>query len=1377
MATTGPTSPSYSSGERIPLELEGFEDVTLLQENPLQPGRMRWWKGLKSVWSIPKRFVDRRRGFARLDTTEPPERDPDVRWCPEETAGFFSRIFFIYANSLMERGFRKHLHMEDLWDLAKTDEAQPLVDRFHRKLEGTREPIKAPQGSLLRAMLRSHGARFLLAGIIKFFHDILQFMGPFILQQLLKHLEDENGSGQSHMLMGSLLALAMFASQVLQTILVNQYFHILFRMTLHLKCQLVQTVYRKSLRITASVKSDRGIGTIVNLQSNDASKLWGMPSYLHVLWSGPFQILTVMGMLVRIIGWLPAFAGLMVTVALIPMNAFAGKFIAKYRKEKMLRTDSRVKLTTEIITGIKAIKLYAWEKPYSKTINELRDAELTQIKKTGILAAFNRMVFFSGPILIALAGFGTFTAMGGKLTASVAFPALALFQLLRFPVMMFPNQITNLINGSVALKRLQSFMEADEMDQSPPAPAAPLYSDVSAVSIKDGTFSWGVGEDPVLADVNLEVRSGQLVMVVGEVGSGKTSMLGAILGELYKVTGKVKVAGSIAYTAQDAWIQNSTLRNNILLGKPMDEDLYADVLSSCALLPDLDLLTAGDETEIGEKGVNLSGGQKQRVALARACYSGGDVMLLDDPLSAVDAHVGRHIFTKCISGLLSNKTRILVTHQLQYLPGADVVVVVQKGRITQTGTYAELKEKGVQFDEFKMDSEEKNSSDDASGSEDSGEILNNSRESDGMGFDEDAKKIPLGTSFKNLGERDQAKQLVRTLSGKGKGNLIKAEERAVGQVKKSVYLTYLRFWGPCFLMPGLLMLNSLSEKGFQAMQNWWLSVWSHGHREMEYYMMFYFGMGLFSIVFTLVGAMLLLYGSVNASRRMHNKLLNKVMTLPMSFFDTQPSGRLINRFARDTEALDGEVGGVVSMALSCFVNVSLSVIVVVAVSPEVILPILSLAFLYVRVQRRYLATSREIKRLDSLAMSPIYSHFSESLTGIQTVRAFRKQKDFALKNEALVNSSNTAQWPLLTANRWLSMQLEIMSGSIVFVTALMVTVVSRKRAGLAGLALTSALSFTGMMNWLIRQVTQLEVSMNCVERMVEYDSHESEKAAIIPGKRPPPKWPHEGSINITNLWVRYRPDLDPVLKGVTISIRGKEKIGICGRTGCGKSTLMMSLFRIIEPHSGNVVIDGLDTGKMGLYDLRAHLSLVPQDPIIFSGSVRLNLDPFNNASGDAEIWEALKQAGLEAFIKDLEGGLDAQISEGGGNLSSGQRQLLCMARALLRGSRILILDEATSNVDNTTDSLIQQTIRSAFKDYTILTIAHRLHTIVDYDRILVLDAGEVKEFDTPANLLKDSKSMFSELMEEATRSRGGDVKRTSSAVMLQEKISQVREGA
>ncbi|KAK9823485.1 hypothetical protein WJX72_003089 [[Myrmecia] bisecta] len=1363
--------------------------------------------------------------------------------CPEEHASFLSWLFFAHVTPFVQLGSRKVLQLGDLWDLRSDDATQGACERFERVRETTKDAFKAPQGVLWRALWRTHKTKLLTATCLESTTVVMLIAKPLLLRQLLLLLEGGGSTGKCLM-----LAIVMAVMEVIESISNGHYWYLNNRVMLQVKAALINLLYQKSLRISCAVRSDRSMGAIVNLQSNDASKVWNQVIWLNLMWSCPAQVLANLAILMSIMGWAPALAGLLVTIALTPVMGLFSRKMLKIRKEVIHRTDARMELLTEVILGIKAIKLYAWEALWGAKVTQLRDLEMHEISRAAYLDAINSVLFRGGSIMVSIAAFSTHYALGYSLTPAVAFPALALFDAMTWPVGQFPHLVTEFINTLVALNRIQKFVEEDETEQrellAPAAPGEP------AISIRHGTFAWEVGGAPVLTNVEVEVGAGQLVMVVGEVGAGKSSLLAALLGELQGRNADVVVAGSIAYSAQDPWVQNATLRDNITLGQPLDEARYQAVLSACALLPDLALLPAGDQTEIGEKGINLSGGQKHRVTLARSCYAAADVYLLDDPLSAIDAHVGQHVFAHCICGLLGGTTRVLVTHQLQYLPAADLVVVVSQGRLSDIGTYAQLVERGVEFKQFEM--QEAAALEGAPSSEYAGSPISRRRSSSGysdrplsldiarrgsstarsgnldiaiagvLGRSAQAdssqarlspgspapiqlddisnilrtrsgrteavnKATPLAAKHENLSlihseanghrhgnngianEHDkQLKQPAAAASGKpalDTGQLIEVEERAEGSVAAHVYRSYLAAWGPYYALPALYLGLTGLQQACTIGQSWWLSVWSNATTAAEratgaaldgrFYLTVFLSLGVVALVMQAARSLVLVVGTIAAARRLHERLLAKVLRLPMSFFDSQPTGRLLNRFARDTEAIDVQLSEFINSAIYCIVNVLGSLLVMAVVSPLVIIFALPLIYVYDRTRRLYATTAREVKRLDSLAKSPIFSSFGETLQGLVTVRAFRRQGAMAANNMDLITVSNRAQWAIPLVNRWMAMRMEMIGIAVVFLVTVSASVVLRRSAGLAGLAISAGMNVTFLCQWLVRQVTELEVQMNSVERVVAYTTQfDAEADAILPDRRPPPEWPQQGTVKVEQLVVRYRPDLEPVIRGISFEVRAREKVGVAGRTGCGKSTLMMALFRIVEPCGGRIVIDGIDVGSIGLHDLRSKLALVPQDPVIFSGTVRSNLDPFDRAGSDAAIWAALHKAGMAETLQGLEGGLDAPISEGGNNLSTGQRQLLCMARALLRNARILVLDEATASVDNTTDAMVQQTVRTAFKDCTVLTIAHRLHTIVDSDRILVLDAGRICEFDTPKRLLKNPASVFAKLVQDSSKQHG-----------------------
>lgn len=772
--------------------------------------------------------------------------------------------------------------------------------------------------------------------------------------------------------------------------------------------------------------------------------------------------------------------------------------------------------------------------------------------------------------------------------------------------------------------------------------------------------------------------------------------------------------------AQQAWIQNGSLQQNILFGKPYDEARYNEVIRACELTQDLSMLPDGDKTEIGEKGINLSGGQKQRVSLARAVYQNADIYLLDDALSAVDAHVGKNIVQNCLLGLLANKTRILVTHQLQFLRSADYVLVLTEGAITEQGTPEDLMKGGKEFqrlmethvkEEQPKEKKEKPKMEAQSGTLSSSPVVG------GMKQKEAPKK------------------------------LITSEERQTGHIRASIYKAYIIACGGFLICAGVILIY-LIENGARVSNDVWLSYWSSDPtlHSIHFYLVVFSVLGLSASVLVFFRSLSLLKAGLIATKVMHEQVLEKVIYSPTSFYDTTPIGRILNRFTKDTYTLDDSLPRTLGQFLNMLFN-SASVLVVIGyVTPIFLTAFLPLSYFYRLIQKYYLESSRELKRLESITKSPIFAQFSETLNGLTTIRSFKSENLFIESNNAKVDLNASAYYVLISSNRWLGMRLEFVGTSVVGLASFF-AVIERNSlgAGLAGLSISYALQTTGILNWLVRAFTEVETQMVSMERMMQYTIIESEAPPIIPDNRPPPFWPSQGIIVFQNVKLRYRQNLDLVLKGISFSTLPKEKIGVVGRTGAGKSSLMLAIYRMIELTEGSILIDDIDISKIGLRDLRSKLSIIPQDPTLFTGTIRSNLDPFEEYT-DSELWASLGAVHMKRTIEELPDKLESAVSEGGENLSVGQRQLLCLARALIRKSSILIMDEATAAVDFETDSLIQKTIREEFGNVTVLTIAHRINTIMDYNRVLVLDQGLIAEYDSPANLLKNPQGIFYSLV-------------------------------
>ncbi|XRA96345.1 ABC transporter isoform A [Pycnococcus provasolii] len=1370
-----------------------------------------------------------------------------VELSPEELASVASRWTFSWVNPLVALGATKALQHDDLWPTTMQDEPNEKATYFSRRLARRTANGKC---ALFWAIWDTYKAPFVRAGLYKFGHDCLQFLSPVILRYFLLHIEAADTSGghdSSHgIAKGVGLAVALYTVNQLQTLTVNQYFHILFRLQLHLKTGLIAAVFAKASRLTGGVVRRLGVGTIINYQSNDTSKIYELPPYAHVVWSGPFQIITSLGYLIYVVGFVPAFAGVLAMFVLMPVSKRLVEKMQSVRKELLRQTDARVKLCTESIGGVKTIKLYSWEVPYLRRIRELRALEIAEARRSVIYNSIMTFLFVVNPILVAVTTFTAFACMGKTLTPSVAFTALSLFNNLRFPLMMFPRQIAQIIQANVSVGRLARFFVEEEKAGGTDAQSnEELEKQITSADPTNevgvvGTFKWSsksnwikeqerkreeaanakatkakpsivqrmrslrdklrlgtsrgggimdmVDEDEgtsialpedevaddrfaLVFDEPLAFKRGSLTVVIGEVGSGKTTLLASLLGELHdchdelaaSLRGRLHLKGRIAYTAQDPWIQNATVRDNILCGREYNADRYNRVIEACSLSADLQALPAGEMTEIGEKGVNLSGGQKHRVALARACYLDGDVVMLDDPLSAVDAHVGKHLFEQCICTFLAGKTRILVTHQLQFTSAADTIVVMRGGRVFARGTFDELKD----VDEIRRWLEESHGGVNADDGGDDAEVAITADESNAAAPAPAPEKLAIFDRSVNAAVKDKSAEKGQATAEQGakstatEGRLVQKEERAEGSVDSGIYMRYIRAFG-AFIPPALLLLYTCVQ-AFSIGKDYWLAVWSSSvdrQSSFGYYLGVYAGISIVFCVTRFMQSLAMVYGSLRAAAVLHDNLLTTVFHLPMKFFDTQPTGRLINRFTKDTESIDLALPASMQGYLFCVTTAVFQIAIVMIITPAAIVAIAPIAYWYRIVQNAYISSSREIKRLDSIARSPIFNHFGETVAGLSTIRAFGLERQFIHGAVDKLAYSNRASFAFPCLNRWLSVRIESMGNAIVLAAALGIATLHRDLvAGLAGLVLSNSVAITGLLSWMVRQSGEVENEMNSVERVTAYDEVEPEAPWIIAEHRPPYNWPQRGSISVERLCVQYRPDLPLVLRDVTFHVAGGEDVGICGRTGCGKSTLVLALFRITEPLSGSIRIDGIDTGAIGLRDLRKNLSFVPQDPVLFSGTIRSNLDPFDEFASH-KLLEALEEVGMKEQVTNL-GGLDFEVKEQGANLSTGQRQLLCLSRALLRAKKVLVMDEATSNIDHNTDALIQNTIRTRFAEATTLTIAHRLHTISDGDKILVLEKGEVLEFDSPEKLLGNSAGAFARMMAAARR-----MKNSSSANLL-----------
>ncbi|XP_008553086.1 multidrug resistance-associated protein 1 isoform X1 [Microplitis demolitor] len=1339
-------------------------------------------------------LVDAEPKFSRYGQVERP--------CPEQAASYPSRILFAWFDGLAWKGFKKPLTTSDLWSMNPEDTAAEIVPKFNKYWtrnmqkcdnQSTKASFRKASGqvdfdstrkrkvaSVIIPLYKIFGPTLLFGALLKLSQDIMTFISPLVLGLLINFV-----SGKEEMWKGYFYSVLLLLTAISQTLVLSQYFNRMFIVGMRMRTALVAAIYRKALRMSNAARKESTVGEIVNLMSVDAQRFMDLMPYINMIWSAPLQIGVALYFLW---GELNAavFAGLAVMIVLIPINAFIANKVKTLQIKQMKSKDERVKLMNEVLNGIKVLKLYAWEPSFEQQILKIRSKEIKVLKEAAYLNAGTSFIWSCAPFLVSFVSFATYVYIDptNVLDSKKAFVSLSLFNILRFPLSMLPMVISNFVQAMVSIKRINAYMNGEELD---PNNVQHDQSELHPLIIENGSFTWDseTPDRPTLKNINLQVQQGQLVAVVGTVGSGKSSLISAFLGEMERISGRVNTKGSIAYVAQQAWIQNATLQDNILFGKPMDKALYAKVIDACALGLDIKMLPAGDQTEIGEKGINLSGGQKQRVALARAVYTDCDIYFLDDPLSAVDSHVGKHIFENVVgpSGLLKKKTRVLVTHGITYLPEVDNIIVLKDGEITESGTYKQLMEKRGAFADFLIQhlqeikpedvpetelTEIKQQLESTIGPEELQQKLTKARSRLSITHSEsgsiDQKSLTGSLHRQQSVDSQKSVNIMRSssikdnsLTVKAGEKIIEAEKTETGSVKLRVYAHYLKSIG-WFLSISTIIMNAIFQ-AFSIGSNIWISDWSNDKTVVVNgtvddskkltYVSVYGGLGLGQGILSILISVNLAIGSVRACVKMFQQLLMQVLRNPMSFFDSTPAGRLLNRFGKDTDVVDNIIPINLRSWLNCFFSVIATLVVISYSTPIFISVIVPIGVIYYFIQRFYVATSRQLKRLESVSRSPIYSHFGESITGAQTIRAFNVQERFIYESERRVDFNQMCYYPGIISNRWLAVRLEMLGNMIIFFAAIF-SVLGRDSLspGLVGLSISYALQITQTLNWLVRMTSDVETNIVAVERIKEYGETPQEAAWEILSTAPPKDWPSEGRVEFRDYKVRYREGLDLVLNGISFAVNGGEKIGIVGRTGAGKSSLTLSLFRIIEAAAGKIFIDGIDISKLGLHALRSRLTIIPQDPVLFSGTLRLNLDPFDSHT-DEQIWQALEHAHLKAFAKTLPNGLMYSVSEGGDNLSVGQRQLICLARALLRKTKILILDEATAAVDLETDDLIQQTIKEEFKDSTVLTIAHRLNTIVDSDRVIVLDKGVITEFDKPEVLMQTPTSAFHSMAKDA----------------------------
>ncbi|KAL8138894.1 hypothetical protein V2J09_004895 [Rumex salicifolius] len=1207
--------------------------------------------------------------------------DDDVNSTPLGRAGLLNKLTFWWLNPLMIKGKKKPLDDDDIPRLRKQDRAQTCYTEFMELHLQKNNPV-------LSTLLKWQWKQIMVAGILAFFKVLATSTGPIFIKLFIYVAEGEGRLKH----MGYALTAGLLITKCVQSFCERQYCFIMRLVGIQVRSMFCAAIYNKQLKLLPS--SNFNSGKIVSLVSIDACRLGEFSYSLHQIWTTPLQLCLSLLIVYSCVG-LAFLAAVFVIVLVVLVNSPLAKLQAKYQRKFMKEQDKMVQFISASLSTMKVLKLYAWEMHFKKVVEDVRKEEYKWLKAVQIQKGYNSMI--------------------------LSFMFLASVRLLNEPIRSIPDVVGAFIDAKVALSIILRFLDAPELKNARKFTGRNQGFEMKTVSIKAKGISWDdCCQKPNLRNIDIVCSVGEKVAVCGEVGAGKSTLLATILGEVPYVDGQVEVNGKIAYVSQTAWIQSETIQENILFGSVMDSVRYQDTLAKCCLLKDLEMLPFGDLTVIGERGVNLSGGQKQRVQLARALYQNADIYLLDDPFSAVDAHTATSLFNGYVMQALAGKTVFLVTHQVDFLPAFNSILLISEDEVLRAGTYHELL---ASSEEFKALVYAHNSIASKNIEDDEISTTKNS--------ESEIQSVTM-TEQNSLGEQ-----------------LIKKETKESGDSGLKPYLQFMKH-GNGFLYVALSTIVFLLFMVGQFLQSYWLAANLENSNTSESKLIAVYAItGCLLFVFVFFRGIFILLLALGASKSIFSSLIMSLFRAPMSFYDSTPLGRILSRVSYDLNVIDLDLSLRLVTTIGGLIYTYSNIGILTILAWEVIFLIIPMIFLIIFLQRYYYSSAKELMRINGTTKSALASYVAETSVGVVTIRAFGEEKKFCARNLDLIDKNATPFFHNFAANEWFIQRLDITCAVLLSAATLFMIVFpdSKSKAGYIGLALSYGISLDLNLMFTTQSQSKLSNMMVSVERLEQYMNIPIEAPQVIEQNRPSITWPDKGKVEICNLKVRYQPNSPLILLGISCVFEGGYEIGIVGRTGSGKTTLINTLFRLVEPAEGKIIIDGLDISSIGLHDLRSHFGVIPQEATLFGGSVRYNLDPLSEHS-DQDIWEVLEKCQLKEAIQEKSEGLSSLVVEDGSNWSMGQRQLFCLGRALLKRRKILILDEATASIDNSTDVIIQRTIRREFASSTVITVAHRIPTVMDCTRVLSMSDGKLVEFDDPTKLIAQESSLFGQLVRE-----------------------------